>query len=264
MISTIICTRNRPKKIVQCVKSIFSQDFDDKEVIVIDLSSNTETRYALRQYIKSGLRYFKLKHRVKTKGLNFGIKKSRGQIIAFTDDDCVAPKNWLSAGIRTLSKFPDAAAVFGQTKSYRPDSHRGMFCPSTFSISKTRVVTKPAYHAKHIGFGNNMFIKKTTFDKTRLFKTWLGPGSIGRTAEDAEMAIRILKNGLKIVSAKDVLIYHDRWLNKKEFEKLLKDYMFGEIVCYSYIALKGEVFAKRLIYKDIKLVVKQKIFNILT
>src|SRR5262245_48069519 len=89
MISVLICTRNRGPKIADAVRSVLANDHDDFEVVVIDQSTNDESERAIAQFLADDrFRY----ERSSTVGLglaqNIGATLLRGEIIAFTDDDC--------------------------------------------------------------------------------------------------------------------------------------------------------------------------------
>ena len=44
---------------------------------------------------------------------NLGIKNAKGDIIAFTDADCLIPRNWLSTFLRYYKKYPNTAGIGG-------------------------------------------------------------------------------------------------------------------------------------------------------
>jgi GT2 family glycosyltransferase len=95
-----------------------------------------------------------------------------------------------------------------------------------------------------------MAFRRDSFLKYGLFKEWLGVNSPGLSAEDAEFALRLLVNKQKILSAKDVVVYHNKWLSHKELSKQMKLYICGELSCYGYFAIKGYKFAKKVCLDD--------------
>ena len=51
---------------------------------------------------------------------NVGLENAKGEIIAFLDDDCRVPPEWLDKIIETFKKYPEAAAVGGALRN--PDN----------------------------------------------------------------------------------------------------------------------------------------------
>ncbi len=118
MISVIIPTHNRKNLLKQCVRSVLRQDFPSHgyEIIVIDDGSRDDTEVFLKKasrHIKNLSYHRNPVNQGRSSARNKGIDLARGEIIAFTDDDCVLPREWLSGIIQTFQRHPDAAAVGG-------------------------------------------------------------------------------------------------------------------------------------------------------
>ena len=88
LVSIIIPTLNSEKTINRTINSVLKQDYKNWEIIIIDSFSNDKTI----KYIKSfGLKKIKIFTHPKSKGLAsaryYGIKKAKGELIAFLDSD---------------------------------------------------------------------------------------------------------------------------------------------------------------------------------
>jgi glycosyltransferase involved in cell wall biosynthesis len=99
-ISVIIPTHNRAHLLRNCLYSLERQEFDKNlfEVIVINDGSIDDTRQLLEDFKKKTEITFNFINQ-ENKGVSFsrnvGIDNARGEYIAFTDDDCIVPEDWL-------------------------------------------------------------------------------------------------------------------------------------------------------------------------
>ena len=246
-ISVIVSTRNRPDKINDCLKSILANSFSDFEVVVVDQSDDYRTKEVIQEILSPLIRYFRMKEKGLSKGRNLGIKRAGGKIIAFIDDDCLVNKDWLKSIYKSFPKNKDIAGVFGKVLPYKPHLHKGQICPCVFLKYKEKIITKPTLHWKNIGFGNNMAFKRGIFEKVGNFKEWLGVGSVGLSAEDAEFVLRLLLNHYKILYKPEIKVYHNRWLTKREHRRQRLSYSCGEVACYGYFAFQGNKLGEKII-----------------
>lgn len=251
MISIVIATKNRPRRIIPCVKSLLKNLFQDFEIIVIDQSINQQTQKTMRLLESNMVTYIHHPSRGKSRALNKGILSSQGDIIAFTDDDCIVSPQWLSTIQKSFTDNPNISVVFGKTLPYQPNHHKGQTCPCTFINKHKKIITKPCLHYKHIGFGNNMTIRRSSLDRICGFKNWLGPGSIGSNAEDAEFALRTLLKGHKILYDPSITVYHNKWLTPQEMKTQHLSYACGEMACYGYFYFQGHAFARTVVLQNI-------------
>lgn len=96
--SVIIPTRNRPLVLEQCILRLLSQSECILEVVIVDSSSNDETKqlmdgysrdYDLFTYHRIGDIPYSL-----VLARNEGVSVARGDIVAFIDDDCFILPGW--------------------------------------------------------------------------------------------------------------------------------------------------------------------------
>jgi cellulose synthase/poly-beta-1,6-N-acetylglucosamine synthase-like glycosyltransferase len=244
MLSVLIATRNRPERILECVRSVNKNGYHNYEILVIDESNNSLTKSCLEKLDLRHLRYFKFNRVGKSCALNYGIKKAHGEIVCFTDDDCVVSSNWLKNITAKFYSRPNVSAVFGRTLPYAPELNPGLICPSTFNNRVASTIVKPCNHWEKIGFGNNMAFRKDVLKKLGGFKEWLGPGSIGVAAEDADLSMRALLSNEVIHYSPDVVVHHNSWFTKAEIQKKEIEYFTGGVLCYGYYMFLGHKFAK--------------------
>ncbi|OGG11754.1 hypothetical protein A2Z00_05300 [Candidatus Gottesmanbacteria bacterium RBG_13_45_10] len=257
-ISVIIVTRNRHRQLIDCLQTLHSSTSKYFDLIVIDQSDKTEETEDLQSqlaqfpsavYVKSG-------QRGKSKGLNIAIQSSRAPILAFTDDDCLVDKHWLSSLSEVFYEHPDVVGVFGRTLPFKPAFHMGRVCPAFFDKSGSHNIVDPQKDLGYIGYGNNMAFRKSVFKSLGAFRWWLGPGSIGSNGEDVELAIRCLIHNQALRYESRALVYHNRWITPLEYRIQDLSYVCGEAACYGYYALLGYEFAKYLYIYTFRLEIK--------
>lgn len=115
--SVIICTYMRPKALNNLLKSIQKQTVYPNQIIIVDGSTNTETKISLKKNSINNLDYFlvDLKDRGLTKQRNFGINKVNfnSEIVFFLDDDTILETNYFEEILNTFTQFPEALGVGG-------------------------------------------------------------------------------------------------------------------------------------------------------
>lgn len=107
----------RAKPLLYLLDSVKSQSLFPNEILIIDGSTNEETRVALEHYTISNLKYYgvDVANRGLTKQRNFGIAHvaNDSEIVCFLDDDTHLQPNYFEALIGTYSTFQDALGVGG-------------------------------------------------------------------------------------------------------------------------------------------------------
>lgn len=102
LFSVIVPTYNKCELLMETLNSLVSQNFphDNFEIIVVDDGSTDRTYETTQNFVGQNpeLRVFSVtlkKNLGPSFARNYGIKFAAGNLIAFTDDDCVIPSDWL-------------------------------------------------------------------------------------------------------------------------------------------------------------------------
>lgn len=237
-VSLVICTKDRSQILKRSISKIIATvNRRMIPVYLIDQSVYSNTQLPLYvQYI----------HMPHAKGLsvsrNTALIRCKTPLIAFTDDDCIITNQYAEA-LQNLNRSSwhtgNVAIIFGRTEPYQKAQHSHEYCPCTFSKSDSTPVDRITEHWKYIGYGNNMVIHKEVIDSIGLFKPWLGTGSIGESAEDAEYAIRCLIAGYALGYNQNLLVRHDRWLSPHAMRSQSWKYTCGGIAAYGFYYIQG-------------------------
>lgn len=116
-ISVVIVTKNHPNLLKRSINSIFEGTKYPNELIIIDNSTNNQTKKIIeKNRHKDIIQYKKAKGNL-SQLRNQGLKLAKYEIVAFTDDDCVVHKNWIKNIIESHKKNKQMA-IGGLTKNY--------------------------------------------------------------------------------------------------------------------------------------------------
>ncbi len=221
-ISIIIPTYNRAAKLKRCLGSILSQKYSNKhyEVIVVNDSSKDGTNLVVSDFIKIH-RNITLMTNHTNKGpaycRNRGIKKAKGVIIAFTDDDCVISKNWLRDIVASHRQNHEELAIGGPILSLNPLSPINKFR----DFQKLYALKKNSLKNCHFSYipTCNVSCKRDVFKKIGYFDENF------RHSEDIELNMRLLEIGKPVYMDKKIIVFHDYSDSIKDFIK--KSYYAG-------------------------------------
>ncbi len=103
MISVIIPTFNRKEILPRAISSVLSQTYSDFELLIVDDGSTDETKKSLSEYLKDErVKYFFKKNGGVSSARNYGIKKAKGEYIAFLDSDDLFEKKKLEIQLKEM------------------------------------------------------------------------------------------------------------------------------------------------------------------
>ncbi len=204
MISVVVPTYNEEKNIVRCLESLNSQSIPRKnyEIIVVDGDSTDKTIELAQKYADEVIMQ---KSRWIAGARNDGVGVAKGDIIAMTDADCIAYKNWLEEIIKPLIK-DDAVAVFGPT--ILPKNTGTWNTLIFYMLNKFAHISNKLN--RHIIFTSNFAFKKRPFLE-------IGGFSEIPIAEDFEIGQRIRSKGKVIFNKNMRTVYSLRRLDKYGF-----------------------------------------------
>ena len=113
-VSVIIPVYNDSKRLKICLAALENQTFPQKqyEVIVIDNGSQEDIRSVTNQY-KQAVIYTEFQTGSYA-ARNKGISVSKGDILAFTDSDCIPASDWIENGVARLQTDSKCGLIAGK------------------------------------------------------------------------------------------------------------------------------------------------------
>ena len=206
-VSVVVTVLNEENTIVKLLDSLLVQTKEANEIVVVDGSSNDKTAEIINRYQKKGARVIVFIEPCSiAEGRNFGIKMAKSPIIAQIDAGCVAKDDWLEKLIEPFErKAVEVVAGFyvmtGDStlqRAVKPflGTPQEWFKPETFLPSARSMAFRKSVWKKIGGFSEKL----------------------EKTSEDTLFNYNLIKRGIKIIRAKDALVY---WEMPKTFSEIL-------------------------------------------
>jgi len=221
-VTVVVPVRNRELTIQPLLDSLQKLDYDTNkvEVIVVDGNSTDKTQEIVKKYpVKLVVE--------KRKGLNLarntGIKCAKGEIVAFTDSDCIVPPNWITKIVENF-KDPQISCVGGSAKALDNDFISQYADNSIVRLmpffTKREELKKVKPFFRHPA-GCNMAFRRKVAEEVGYFDEHIQYGF-----DEVEFADRICRAGYKMVLDPDVLVWHKHRSTFREFLK--QNFQYGK------------------------------------
>ena len=212
--SVVVCTRHREELLARCLRSLTQLDYPNYELIVVD---NTDGEREIEQLAADfGARYVVERRTGLSRARNTGAREARGEIIAYTDDDAVAERDWLRLHAEALDD-PTLGATTGRIlpTSLDTPAARGYAAAGAenlgdvaFRVDRQTSAWFEMANFGGVGAGANIAFRRSLFDGGWGFRESLGPGA-GVPGEEHYAFFGIIRAGLAIAYVPDAIVYHD-------------------------------------------------------
>ncbi|MDD2509475.1 MAG: glycosyltransferase [Aliarcobacter skirrowii] len=195
-VSVIVPVFNDEKRIGKCIESLLSQTYpkDKFEIIIVDNNSYDKTIKIIKEYSVKILHENNIQSSYAAR--NKGIKNAQGEVLAFTDSDCIIDKNWI---LNSVNYFAENKCdlIAGDVKFFYKNKNNLFEILDSFihfnqkeGVLKNKVPTA------------NLFIKKYVFDKIGFFNFNLKSGA------DLLLTNKAVKAGYRLCFSSESMVYH--------------------------------------------------------
>jgi glycosyltransferase involved in cell wall biosynthesis len=218
-VSIIVPVKNGEKTLKKCIDSILNLNYPNYELIIVNDGSTDNTQKILEEY-KDKIKIINTQGVGPSKARNLAVKQAKGELVAFTDSDCIVDKEWLNELVKCFEIEENLAGVGGEQLSPQDESNFGKIVNNFMhSIGIIEYVKdrKEVVFTQHNPTCNSVY-KKEVFEKLGGFKEGLWPG------EDVEFDYRVTKAGYKLLCNPKAIVYHYRPQNIKKFIKMMYNY----------------------------------------
>lgn len=232
LVSVVICTMSRPRQLRNALDALLALSYPNFEIIVIDNAPEDEsTADLIREHYADlpNLRYEAEPIRGLSAARNRGIDAAKGEVLAFTDDDIVVDRYWLSSLVSGFDEAGTIACVTGLTLASELESPAQSLFEQYGAFNQgyeTRLFkrdTNPAstilypYTAGVFGGGGNSAVRVDCFPDGVLFDRRLGPGSPAFGAEDLDIFLQTIFSGKSIRYVPLAIAWHE---HRRSYEDL--------------------------------------------
>jgi cellulose synthase/poly-beta-1,6-N-acetylglucosamine synthase-like glycosyltransferase len=200
-VSVLIPAFNEEKSIKRTIESILASDYPKNklEVIVIDDGSKDKTLEIAKKFQSKTVKVFTKENGGKGTALNFGIEKSKGEIIFSMDADTFVESNCVKEMCRYF-KNPKVMSVTPSMLIHKPKGILQRIQQSEYLFGLFLRKSFSSINAVHITPGAFSAYRKTFFDKH-------GGYDNDNITEDLEMSMRIQYNGYIIENSPTSPVY---------------------------------------------------------
>ena len=194
-VSVVIPAYNAARTIAPCVQACLAQDYPGVEVIVVDDGSTDDTASIVRRY---PVRYLRQENAGPASARNRGWRAATGEIVCFTDSDCVPALDWVSRLVEEYA--PDEIAGVGGT--YDIANEDNLLAACIHEEIGQRHLEMPRY-VNYLG-SFNLSYRRTVLEEVNGFDE----SYLRASGEDNDLAYRVMKHGYKLVFTRNAKVAH--------------------------------------------------------
>ena len=224
-VSVIIPALNGERTIRECLVSLLKMDYpvERREILVVDNGSTDSTAEIVNSF---PVRYLQEERRGSFSARNKGIEASKGEVLAFTDADCVVTADWLRELVQGFDS-EEVGVVVGETISYPPKTLAERYMAMRKPLWQKRVIRYPVspwFGTSNVAFRRKVFNQIGLFDPQFL--------RVG----DIDYSWRIFQSGnLKLIYRPKAVVFHRHRLTTWDLFKQYRGYGYGQaVLCRKY------------------------------
>ena len=264
MISIAVCTHNRSQSLKRLLESLrctsIPVDFD-WELVVVDNNSTDDTRNIANEFGRlSALpgRYIFEPRQGLAYARNRAMSAAAGDIIVFTDDDCIVDRHWLVAVHEEFSSEPSLSYLGGRVELYNRDDR-----PVSIRTDRERILFDSPGQLFSLIPGCNMAFRRDVYERIGDFDVRLGAGTTIPGADDSDFIYRAYKAGFKLAYSPNVLVYHDHGRNSDDqVRQLNRGYVIGRGAFYCKHIFAGDRAILKCAYWEVNGLVRRLFGNL--
>jgi GT2 family glycosyltransferase len=211
-VSVIIPVYNDSERLKLCLEALERQSYPRKlyKVIVVNNHPAESLDGPVARFSQAILIRESLPGSYRAR--NRGLSRARGEVIAFTDSDCIPNRDWLEKGVAALLEVPNCGLVGGKIQIFFRDPEH----PTAVELYQmiTAFPQQRYIEADKYGATANLFTFRSVIDQVGFFDDTLESGG------DVEWGRRVFSAGYKLVYADDCRVAHPARRSLKELHQM--------------------------------------------
>jgi O-antigen biosynthesis protein len=197
--SVVVCSYNGAATLDECLGSLVKLDYPDYEVILVDDGSTDHTRSILKKY--PTVRCIHQSNQGLSVARNVGAQAAVGEVVVYTDSDCVADTDWLRYLLTAL--VDNNLDAVGGPNVPPPSDCWTAHCVAHSPGGPSHVMSDDRT-AEHIP-GCNM-----AFRRDKLLATGGFDPQFRVAGDDVDFCWRFMDKGFRIGYSPSALVWHHR------------------------------------------------------
>jgi glycosyltransferase involved in cell wall biosynthesis len=198
-VSVVVCSYNGAATLRECLESLRRLEYPDYEVILVDDGSTDDTPTIAKDFPE--VRCIRQENLGLSAARNTGLHAARGEIVAYTDSDCIVDPSWLLYTVQAMRE--QGAAAIGGPNVAPPSDNWVAKCVAASPGGPSHVMLDDRY-AEHVP-GCNM-----AFDRAALVAIGGFDVQFRQAGDDVDICWGFIDAGLKIGYAASALVWHRR------------------------------------------------------
>lgn len=208
-ISLVIPTYNRGAELLVCLTALVSAFPDDAEVIIVSDGGDRAGFPDLSEFERAlRLTVVHADHGGPARARNIGLRRARGDVVVFTDDDCLPRPGWLERIAGRVRCDPPVAAG-GETLNGLPGN--------PYATAAQLILDMAERDQNQRDYGPAFFPTNNIAFPAAPLRAIGGFDEGYRTSEDREVCRRWLRMGHGLVKAPDAVVVHRALLDFRRF-----------------------------------------------
>jgi glycosyltransferase involved in cell wall biosynthesis len=195
-VSVVVPCFNAERTVAKCIEACLRQDYSNLEIIFVDDGSNDATPTILGAY--NGIKVLTQPNSGAASARNFGWRSSSGQIVCFTDSDCVPNPRWVSRLVEGYSA-PVVGGIGGSYDIANPESWLARCIHEEIRERHLRMPRQVNYLGSfNVSYRRSVLEQAGGFDE----------GFRRASGEDNDLSYQVLKLGYTLLFDPDNCVAH--------------------------------------------------------
>ena len=223
LISIVIPTYNRVQFLIETIDSILSQTYSNFELIIVSDGSTDNTKYKISELKDTRIKFVELEknYGYPAKARNEGINISKGEFIAFCDDDDLWEKNKLEKQVDYINKGYNFIFINYKLLKENKTQIRYFYLKYIIKFIVNKLNSRISYF--FLTVTNPVVNSSVLVQKSLISRIMFNDSIMYRAVEDYQLWIQIYQESNPFYINEELVIYrlHDNNISN-DFSKGLK------------------------------------------